>query len=197
MSKILLEEQAAPSTPGTSTVAIYPKSDGRLYSMDDGGSELPLAGLKIGNVTTMTSGTSLDFTGLPDGLTKVYVIFVGLQFSSTGTPIIRLGTSSGIISSGYASYANAGAALTSYTTAFLLNYSSANTHIHRGVIGFTRQTSTDNTWAIHGASGRAIDNQISISGGVVALTARLTQLRLTTSSGSDTFSAGTINIVYG
>jgi len=39
MSKIILEEQASPSTPSAANVALYPKSDGLLYSMDDAGTE--------------------------------------------------------------------------------------------------------------------------------------------------------------
>ena len=39
MSFILLVEQTAPETPSTNQVIFYPKSDGRLYSKDDAGTE--------------------------------------------------------------------------------------------------------------------------------------------------------------
>lgn len=39
MGKIILTEQAAPSTPSANTVALYPKAGGGLYKMDDAGTE--------------------------------------------------------------------------------------------------------------------------------------------------------------
>ena len=42
MSKIILEEQAAADTPSTNKVAVYPKSDGKLYVKDDAGTETSL-----------------------------------------------------------------------------------------------------------------------------------------------------------
>ena len=39
MSFILLVEQTAPETPSTAQVVFYPKSDGKLYSKDDAGTE--------------------------------------------------------------------------------------------------------------------------------------------------------------
>lgn len=39
MSFILLVEQAAPETPSTNQVLLYPKSDGLMYSKDDAGTE--------------------------------------------------------------------------------------------------------------------------------------------------------------
>lgn len=43
MSQITLAEQATPSTPASGSAAIYPKSDGQIYSIDDTGAERPLA----------------------------------------------------------------------------------------------------------------------------------------------------------
>lgn len=43
MSFILLVEQAAPETPSTNQVVLYPKSDGFIYSKDDTGTESVIA----------------------------------------------------------------------------------------------------------------------------------------------------------
>ena len=45
MSKIILEEQAAPDTPPTNKVAIYAKTDGLMYSKDDAGTETVMKGI--------------------------------------------------------------------------------------------------------------------------------------------------------
>lgn len=50
MSQITLAEQAAPSTPASGYVAIYPKSDGQVYSKDDAGTETAL-GLSASPIT--------------------------------------------------------------------------------------------------------------------------------------------------
>lgn len=44
MSRAILSEGAAPSTPATATVAMYAKTDGRMYSKDDAGLEYLLSG---------------------------------------------------------------------------------------------------------------------------------------------------------
>lgn len=55
MSQITLAEQAAPSTPASGYVAIYPKTDGVVYSKDDAGTETAL-GLLATPITNSISG---------------------------------------------------------------------------------------------------------------------------------------------
>lgn len=43
MSFLLLVEQLAPETPSANQVVLYPKSDGLMYSKDDGGTERVIA----------------------------------------------------------------------------------------------------------------------------------------------------------
>jgi len=70
MSKIILEEQASPSTPAANKVALYPKSDGHIYSMDDAGTEYllafdPASPGAIGETEPAAgSFTTLDVSGL-------------------------------------------------------------------------------------------------------------------------------------
>ena len=55
MSKIILEEQAAPDTPASGKVAIYPKTDGLLYQKDDAGRETLLAAMVSAENTDVDS----------------------------------------------------------------------------------------------------------------------------------------------
>jgi len=57
MSKIILEEQASPSTPAANKVALYPKSDGHIYSMDDAGNESLLGFMVPASNTDIDTGT--------------------------------------------------------------------------------------------------------------------------------------------
>lgn len=58
MSQITLAEQAAPSTPASGYVALYPKSDGFFYSKDDAGTE-SLVSFTAATQAQQETGTSL------------------------------------------------------------------------------------------------------------------------------------------
>ena len=58
MSKIILEEQAAPSTPAANKVALYAKAGGGLYFKDDAGIESALGRIHSG------TGTFAGVTGV-------------------------------------------------------------------------------------------------------------------------------------
>lgn len=57
---LLGEYAAAPGTPATGRVAVYPKADGRLYAKDDGGTELPLASRRQEVKTSVTGALTTD-----------------------------------------------------------------------------------------------------------------------------------------
>lgn len=63
VSAIKLAESAAPSTPASGYVSIYPKTDGKLYLKDDAGTETDLtAGSTLDSLSdvVITSATNLD-----------------------------------------------------------------------------------------------------------------------------------------
>lgn len=65
MSKLILEEQAAPDTPAANKVVLYPKAGGGLYKKDDAGNETALGGGMSDLVedTTPQLGGDLDLNG--------------------------------------------------------------------------------------------------------------------------------------
>lgn len=63
MSKIILEEQAAPSTPAANKVSLYPKAGGGVYKKNDAGTEKQL--VEAGVDSLITSMTGLDDDGIP------------------------------------------------------------------------------------------------------------------------------------
>ena len=147
-----------------------------------------------------TSGTAIDFTSIPSWVRRITVMFQGLSTNSSSNPLVRLGTgstptytTSGYLGSGAAiGNANTTSAAT-YTTGFGISAgSSAN--IHHGIIVIANITG--NNWVASYSGGLSNNANAICGGGSVSLADALTAIRFTTVNGTDTFDAGTINILY-
>jgi hypothetical protein len=151
--------------------------------------------LRSGTAVT-ASGTSVDFTGIPSWAKRVTVMFRGISVSGTNSILIQLGDSGGIETTGYVSSTTGttGAAGSTFSsTAGLIVYSNSGSYIFSGVITITNMNS--NVWVCGGVG--KIDTTASwIVGGDKELSATLDRIRITTVGGTDTFDAGTINILY-
>lgn len=143
-----------------------------------------------------TSGTSIDFTGIPSWVKRITVNFSGVSTNGTSVVQIQLGTSSGPTTTGYASGAfsyNTGAGSTS-TTGLVVDQSTAATNVRYGSIVIS--TLGSNVWASQGILIMTATGSVTPSAGGVTLGAVLDRIRITTVNGTDTFDAGTINIQY-
>ena len=157
-----------------------------------------LAPIVSGTAVT-ASGTSVNFTDIPSWVKRITVMFSGVSTNGTSSIQLQLGDAGGIETSGYLGAllrtgATALATAQYPTTGFLLINDVAAADIHSGIVNISLLSS--NNWC--GAS------QISETGatahfsgsGSKTLSDTLTQLRITTVNGTDTFDAGTINILY-
>jgi hypothetical protein len=150
-----------------------------------------------GTAVASTSGTSIDFTGIPSWVKRITVMFNGVSTNGGSNCLVQLGTSSGVVSTGYSSYANTFNAIPSGTTTtqgILIqeNLSSSTTLFGNFAITLI----TGNTWTASGTLGDVGGTAISLFGGSVALSGTLDRIRITTANGTDTFDAGSINILY-
>lgn len=152
----------------------------------------------LATAVASTSGTSIDFTGLPAWVKKITVNFQGVSTSGTSQPIIQLGTgSTTYTTSGYVGSttdASTTVATTAHSTGIYLQSSGAAATVMQGSVILT--TSGSNVWAAFGVIGRSNTTNTSLIGGTIALAAALTAVRITTVNGTDTFDAGSINILY-
>jgi hypothetical protein len=145
------------------------------------------------------SGTAVDFTSIPSWVKRVTVMLSAVSLSGTALVRFRLGDSA-VATSGYSGtgslVAAAGVASVAQTAGFDIytNAASASSSFS-GAITFTNVSS--NTWVASGlfASSTGSTGTFPI-GGTITLAGTLTQVRITTSNGTDTFDAGTINILY-
>lgn len=141
------------------------------------------------------SGTAIDFTGIPSWVKRITVMFNGVSLSATSDILIQLGDSGGIENTGYLGVSADGPTLTatSYTTGFAIRIGSAAGTVIGSVV-ITHLTS--NTWIASGTLARGTGAVFITSAGSKTLSDVLTQVRITTANGTDTFDAGTINIMW-
>ena len=150
-----------------------------------------------GTAVASTSGTSIDFTGIPSYVKRITVMFSGVSTNGTSNYLVQLGTSSGPTTSGYvgsASVVTTGVATSNITTGFGVYNNLGAATVISGALTIT--TLGSNAWVAFGVS--AINTAIGTmpTGGSVTLGGTLDRVRITTVNGTDTFDAGTINILY-
>ena len=156
--------------------------------------------LTLATAQATTSGTSIDFTGIPSWVKRITVMFGGVSTSGTSIPMIQLGDSGGIEATGYAGSAGfvtgASSNAATYTDGFRLNQAHAASTVFHGNAVLALLSGASNTWAMSFVGGYSNSGALKISGGSKSLSDALTQVRLTTVNGTDTFDAGSVNIMY-
>jgi hypothetical protein len=155
-------------------------------------------GATSGTAKATTSGTSVEYTGLPAGLTRITLSMYGVSTNGASGMLVQLGDSGGYETSGYISGAGWVTALETSNAGFDLGPKSAAGALC-GALTLTLLDAATNTWAVHGvvASGTtsAVNNAFYL-GGAKALSGTLDRIRITSTNGSDAFDAGLINILY-
>ena len=152
--------------------------------------------LVSGTVAT-ASGTAIDFTAIPSWVKRITVMFSGVSTSGTSPTIIQLGDAGGIENTGYLGAVEWGTTTSSgLTSGVLISSGGSDTAaaVRHGVATFTNLSG--NNWCFVG--NFAFSNVVStiLLAGSKSLSDVLTQIRITTVNGTDTFDAGTINIAY-
>jgi hypothetical protein len=169
----------------------------------DGSAKLPaldgsqLTSLVRAGTAVSASGAAIDFTGIPSWVRKISVVFTGLSTNGTSPIGVQIGDAGGIETTSYGcdmTVATNVVAVADVTTYFPLTTTIASTTVHSGVLDLFLLTG--NTWVGKCLSNRTDASVIYIGSGVKTLSATLDRLRITTSGGSDTFDAGTVNILY-
>ena len=147
----------------------------------------------LGTPQATTSGTSIDFTGIPSGVREIKLMFNGVSTNGTSSMLLQLGDSGGVETSGYTATVSSGTADATFTTGVGLGTSSA-AHVVHGELTFSLQDSSDNTWTCSGVITFA--SIALMIAAVKATSATLDRVRLTTVGGTDAFDAGEVNISY-
>jgi len=150
-----------------------------------------------GTSQASTSGTSIDFTSIPSWVKRITVMLNSISLNGTSNILIQIGsgspTTTGYISSAsLVGQAVATQGVTSTSGFIIIDGAAA-----QNIIGsLTIVNVSGNSWI---ASGIFIINGIAYTGqltGGVSLSGVLDRVRITTVNGTDTFDAGSINILY-
>jgi len=149
-----------------------------------------------GTSVNTTSGTSQPFN-IPTWANRITINLAGVSLSGTALLRFQLGTSGGFVTSGYngaGSVFSSGAATVNQTAGFdVYTNVPAATYTYTGTLTLNRLTG--NTWVASGVFSASIGWTHTVAGSI-ALAAALTQVRLFTSNGTDTFDAGSMNVQF-
>lgn len=175
---------AAEMTAGTSQVkAVTPK-------------QLRDNALVLGTSVTTTSGTTATFSNIPAWVKRITVIFDSVSTNGSNDLLVRLGTSGGILSTGYTS--TGGVAVSGNNT--LLGSDSSGFLILLGDSGrdFSGTMTIcliSGTKFVSSHSGKSGTGRVNSGGGSVNLSGVLTQVQVAL-TGGNTFDAGSVNVMY-
>jgi len=167
-----------------------------LTSPAIGGTPTGVGVLTSGTAVASTSGTAIDFTAIPSWVKRITVMFQGVSLSATANILVQLGTgSTTYTTSGYLATSNAatsgGNSINSSTSGFLITVTTAV----RTTSGHMVLTNiTGNNW-VSSHITKTDTATVPSGAGDVSLGAVLTAVRITSTS-TDTFDAGSINILY-
>lgn len=154
-----------------------------------------------------TSGTAIDFTGIPSWVKRITVVCSNISTNGAGAApyIVQLGVASVIQTTGYSSsggaigFANTSSGTAAITNGFLLGYASlATATVIRGITLILTNVS-GNIWVgtyFGGGTDATGNGVMTVGGGTVTLTGAPNIVRITTSNGTDSFDAGVVNVQY-
>lgn len=153
--------------------------------------------LTLDTAQNTTSGTSIDFTSIPSWVKRITILFNGVSTNGTSPVQVQIGAGS-VDTTGYAGSATglgAAASTNNYTSGFVLytnNDAAAATRVGHLVLDHLG----GNVWVAAGIIGLTNVATTSVSAFNKTLSGSLDRLRLTTVNGTDTFDAGSVNILY-
>ena len=188
-----------PATSGNVVVdsATQTLTNKTLTSPTISGTPTGVGVLTSGTAVASTSGTSIDFTSIPSWAKRITILLHRVSTTGTVPLMYQLGTSSGIVTTGYVSsgaYAGDSMAGTTSTSGLLNGAGGATADTAVGLT--TICNFGGNTWVSSSVCGDGNSNFAKMGGGSITLGSTLDRVRITTTTGTPTFDAGSINILY-
>ena len=190
----------APAVAGSNTLTLpggNGSADQALVTNGSGTLSFADRGRMVLETAKSATGTFVDFTSIPSWVKRVTVMMNGVSTNGTSSYLVQIGSGS-FTTSGYLSnhnYVNNSANSctgTSSTQGFLVANDVGAATVYGGIC--TLATLGSNAWAASGTMNRGSGSG-GFFAGTVTLSGTLDRVRITTVNGTDTFDAGTINLL--
>jgi len=185
-------------TYGGTGANLTPTTAGNVIFTADGSVWSSTAKIVRGTSQATTSGTSVSFTSIPSWVKRITVMYNGVSLSGSANMLLQIGTggtatTTGYVSSSSTAFASSAGAASS-TAGFLIAMGSA-AYVMSGLLVVTNISG--NIWICSGVlsstAGLVFTAQTA---GTVSLAGVLDNVRIFTTNGTDTFDAGSVNILY-
>lgn len=187
-AQLIVDEATALATPADNTV-----STAKIQNLAVTPGKLAQK-LTSGTAVATTSGTAIDFTSIPSWVKRITVMLNGVSTNGANPILVQVGSGS-VQATGYNSVGagyNTTIGTTGSTAGFLIRTLAASST----VVGImTIALVSGNTW-VASFVGQVSTTDGATSSGNVTLSGTLDRLRITTVNGTDTFDAGSVNILY-
>lgn len=157
--------------------------------------------INLATLQAATSGTTKDFTGIPSTARRVVILFNGVSSTGANDILIQLGVGTTPTTTGYqnsqSTLSYPSGIVNTTSTAGIPIFNNLGSYVFTGRIVLELLDSTANTWIVSGHLMSTVTTiGIVVSGGVITLSGSLGMVRLTTTTGTPTFDAGSVNISW-
>jgi hypothetical protein len=146
-----------------------------------------------------TSGTSVNFTGIPSWVKRITLMFNGVNTNGSTNVRVRIGPSGGVETSGYLGASLIALATSvntqAFTDGFDLYDQGSSAAVRHGALVLSLQNAATNTWAASGNFSQSNAAYAITIAGIKPLAGALSVVSVTT-VGGDTFVTGSVNILY-
>jgi hypothetical protein len=185
-TQALSDAAAAQSTAN----AALPKAGGTMTGVITYAAAQPR--IVTATAVASTSGTSIDFTGIPSWAKRINVILSKVSTNGSSNLLIQIGGGS-IENTGYDSIAGSRGNENMSTAGYLITRSQSDGSSVTG--SYTLFLIGSDEWIGSGVNTGGSD-QPNFSAGSKTASGTIDRVRITTENGTDTFDAGLINIMY-
>lgn len=190
-----------------STGAIEEITAGAALSLTGGTLDVASAGITpaklsqpitLGTLANTTSGTSVTIGSIPSWAKRVTLMLNGVKSTGTSAKMVRLGVGGTPETTNYFAcgmgYTGAAVSAVTYTAGFGLNNTNNSTDGYYGSLIFTHMGG--DVWTLQGSGSCGTVSTGFTCSGTKDLAGVLDSISITTVGGTDTFTAGSINVLY-
>lgn len=140
-----------------------------------------------------TSGTAITFPSIPSGVKRISVILSGVSTNGSNKLMVQIGDSGGLETSSYIGASSNTVSTTNFSSGFVCNENGAAGSEISGRVML--ENVSGNIWVMSGIT--TVANAVpTTAAGTKTLSATLDRVSVTSVGSTDTFDAGTINILY-